>query len=121
MGLFQGLYFFVTGLWPIIDISTFMEVTGPKTDIWLVKMVGALTVAISLLLLIIAKRRHITIESLILILASTVSYLTIDVYYSLHNVISYIYLADAAIQAIIIFMWMQWLIKIRFRLRSIKH
>lgn len=121
MSLVQGLYFFVTGLWPILDITTFMEVTGPKNDIWLVKMVGALTVAISLLLLVIAKRRHITIESLILILGSSVSYLTIDLYYSLNKVISYIYLGDAVIQVIILFTWIQWLIKIRFRLRSIKH
>jgi len=35
----QGLYWLVTGLWGLIDVHSFMKVTGPKTDIWLVKTV----------------------------------------------------------------------------------
>ena len=121
LALVQGIYFFVTGMWSIIDIRSFMEVTGPKTDIWLVKMVGALTIAISLLLLYVAKKRRVTVESIILILGSCVSYLTIDIYYSLERVISYIYLGDAALQLLFIVLWVQWLIKIKFRLRSFKY
>jgi hypothetical protein len=36
----QGVYFFVTDIWPIISIDTFQRVTGPKTELCLVKTVG---------------------------------------------------------------------------------
>jgi hypothetical protein len=121
IAFFQGFYFFVTGIWPILDIKTFMLVTGPKTDIWLVKMVGALTVAISFLLFAVAKKMRVTIESLILILGSSLAYLTIDVVYTLNRTIRYIYLADAALEVIFILIWVNWLFKIRFRLRVYKH
>jgi hypothetical protein len=32
----------MTGLWPLVSIGTFQQVTGPKTDLWLVKTVGVL-------------------------------------------------------------------------------
>src|SRR4051794_14622821 len=28
----QGVYYFVTGVWPLVSIETFLMVTGPKTD-----------------------------------------------------------------------------------------
>lgn len=121
VALIQGIYYFVTGLWPILDIQSFMAVTGPKTDIWLVKMVGALTIAISLLLFAVAKKMRVTLESIILILAAGLSYLCIDIYYSVNKVISFIYLGDAALQLIFIVVWVNWLFTIRFRLRSYKH
>jgi hypothetical protein len=33
LALLQGLYFVITGVWPILSIRTFMMITGPKTDI----------------------------------------------------------------------------------------
>jgi hypothetical protein len=32
VALVQGTYFFVTGIWPILSMNTFLKVTGPKTD-----------------------------------------------------------------------------------------
>ncbi|NJK94616.1 MAG: hypothetical protein HC905_06550 [Bacteroidales bacterium] len=58
LSLVQGSYFFLTGVWPIIDIHSFMRVTGPKEDIWLVKTVGALTIAISLVLFMVSKKEE---------------------------------------------------------------
>ena len=42
VALIQGLYFLVSGVWPIIHIASFLKITGPKTDLWLVKTVGVL-------------------------------------------------------------------------------
>jgi hypothetical protein len=55
----QGLYFLITGVWPIVHIDSFLAVTGPKTDHlntelgdhWLVITVGALIAAIAASLL----------------------------------------------------------------------
>lgn len=47
----QGAYYLLTGLWAVIDIDSFMLVTGPKDDVWLVKMVGLLAASAALTLL----------------------------------------------------------------------
>jgi len=55
----QGCYFLITGVWPFLHLESFLTVTGDKYDIWLVKMVAALTVSISGLMLIAAYRNKI--------------------------------------------------------------
>ena len=37
-----GLYYIATGLWPILHLPSFVAVTGPKQDTWLVQVFGAL-------------------------------------------------------------------------------
>lgn len=46
VALVQGIYFFVTGVWPLISTNTFQMVTDPKTDLWLVKTVGIILATI---------------------------------------------------------------------------
>lgn len=90
----QGIYYCLTGIWPVIHISSFMAVTGPKTDLWLVKMVGLLSLAIGLSLLF-GEKRH---DTRILSIASILAFMAIDIYYSLSQIISNIYLLDAGLQ-----------------------
>ncbi|MGE3500053.1 MAG: hypothetical protein AB7N53_19505, partial [Candidatus Binatia bacterium] len=49
--LVQGIYFFTTGVWPLIHRASFEAVTGPKVDYWLVETVGILVAVIGLTLL----------------------------------------------------------------------
>lgn len=98
--LSQAVYYFVTGLWPIVDIVSFMKVTGPKTDIWLVKMVGLLTVAISVTLFTSYKKNHDTLT--VLSVSAALAYLAIDVYYYVDGTISAVYLGDAVLELAII-------------------
>ena len=100
VSLLQGVYYIATGAWPIFHIKSFMDVSGYKIDIWLVKMVGLLTVAIATTILLnYKKEKRITTQLDIL---SALAYMIIDVYYSLAGVISKIYLVDAAIEVVII-------------------
>ena len=92
----MSTYYLVTGIWPIIDIKSFMAVTGPKTDIWLVKMVGLLTISISIQMFAELKNRS---SSLRLPITAALSYLIIDSYYALNGTISKVYLADGLLQA----------------------
>ena len=98
--LLQSVYYFLTGLWPLVDINSFMEVTGPKTDLWLVKMVGALTVAISIALFN-SYRSH-NQPSTVLAVCSAFAYFVIDVYYYFDGQISFVYMLDAVVEATII-------------------
>jgi hypothetical protein len=42
----QTIYYLLTAIWPLADIESFMLVTGRKTDIWLVKTVSVLLLAV---------------------------------------------------------------------------
>lgn len=102
----QGMYYVATGAWPIVSRSTFEEITGPKTDFWLVHMVGALAIAIGLTLLTGARgrgvERKVKREVIFLAAVSGIAFATIDVVYVLSQTIRPIYLGDAAIEALIL-------------------
>lgn len=95
----QGIYYLATGIWPILHIGSFMLVTGPKTDIWLVKMVALLIISVGITILVMSRART---QFMVLNYTSALSFLIIDTYYSLTDTISDIYLADAAVEALII-------------------
>jgi uncharacterized membrane protein len=106
--LIQGVYYSLTAIWAIVDISSFMAVTGPKTDIWLVKTVGLLILVIGLTLLISKFRNKdlLSPEITFLGIASAASFISIDVYYVAIDRISPVYLADAVAQLLLILLWM---------------
>ncbi|MGK6351470.1 hypothetical protein [Parapedobacter sp. DT-150] len=94
--LFQGVYFLITGIWPLLGMESFMVATGPKQDTWLVEMVGLLAASIGLTFIVSSLRnRHLPI---VLGYATASSFLLMDVVYVAKDVISRIYLLDAAIQ-----------------------
>jgi hypothetical protein len=107
----QGIYYLITGAWPLFDMHSFEVVTGPKTDWWLVRMVGALTVAISIAFLSAAKRNKIVVETVFLIFGSSISYMSIDVIYVLNGTIWPIYLADAFLQLLFLCFWTAMLVR----------
>jgi hypothetical protein len=96
----QGCYYIASGIWPIIHMESFMWVTGEKTDLWLVKMVGLLSCAIGVTLF--AARQSPGRIAVVLAATSTLAFAAIDIYYSAIGVISKIYLGDAVIQLTIL-------------------
>ena len=101
----QGVYYLLTGIWPLVSIRTFMMVTGPKTDLWLVKTVGVLVTTIGVTLLVAAGRDEIGVQTLVLAVGSAAALTAIDVIYVAKRVISPIYLADAAPEIALIAWW----------------
>jgi len=110
----QGLYFLVTGIWPLVSIDTFQAVTGPKTDNlatgllidhWLVKTAGVLITAIGITLLTGAWRRSSSVELAVLAISASVGLAFIDVFYVARQVIAPIYLLDAVIELALIGGW----------------
>ncbi len=94
----QGLYYLVTGIWPLVSIATFEAVTGPKTDDWLVQTVGVLAAAIGCALLLGTRRRSPAAETHALALLAAAAFAGVDIVFSLAATISPIYLADAVLQ-----------------------
>jgi hypothetical protein len=99
----QGLYFLLTGVWPLLSMRTFEAVTGPKVDHWLVKTVGVLVAVIGVSLLTDARRP--SRGSRVLGAGSAAALGGVDVVYSLRGRISKIYLLDAVLEAVLVSLW----------------
>lgn len=94
--LAQGLYFIVTGIWPLLNMASFITATGPKQDTWLVEMVGLLSASIGLTFIVSSLRRRPL--PVLLGYAVAISFLAMDVIYVASGEMSRIYLVDAGIQ-----------------------
>ncbi len=118
----QGVYYFATGVWPLVSIETFQMVTGKKTDHlvsgresdhWLVMTVGVLIVAIGATLLLAAWRRRNPLEVAVLAVLGALGLTGIDVLYVARQVIAPIYLLDAVAEVILIGLWMGVFVDLR--------
>jgi hypothetical protein len=101
----QAGYFFVTGVWPIVHVRSFMAVTGPKHDVWLVKTVGALIAVVGVAIGVSAWRGAVPPEVAVLAVGSAAALGFVDVYYPLRGVIPRVYLLDAVAEALLIAAW----------------
>jgi hypothetical protein len=98
----QGVYYLLTGIWPLVSIRTFELVTGPKTDDWLVQTVGVLAGVIGATLLVGGLRVRPRLETLVLSLGAALGFAGVDVTFVLAGRIPPIYLADAAAELVFI-------------------
>ena len=110
VSLAQGIFYLVTGVWPLVSIRTFEMVTGPKTDRWLVKTAGVLITAVGAALTLAGARRAVTRETRVLAVGSALGLTGIDVVYVRRGRISKVYLLDAIAELILVGGWLlAWL------------
>lgn len=105
LGYGQGLYYLVTGIWPLLSMRTFEAVTGPKADKWLVKTVGVLVGVVGAVLMLSARRRHVAPEPALLAAGSAAGLAAIDTVYAARGRISKVYLLDAVVEIAIVAAW----------------
>lgn len=105
LAFIQGIYYAVTGIWPILSMRTFLAVTGPKTDLWLVKTVGVLVAVIGAVLACAGRQQRVTPEIRLLAVGSAAGLAGIDVFYVLRRRISPVYLLDAALELSLVSAW----------------
>ncbi len=103
---FHGLYYLISGVWPLLNITSFQLVTGGKTDIWLVKTVGLLLMVSGFVLVMAAYRRRIHLEVVILAIGNAFALLLVEVVYWANGTISAIYLLDAVFEGLLIIGWL---------------
>jgi hypothetical protein len=101
----HAAYLTVTGVWPLVDRSSFERVTGPKGDFWLVRTVGGLAAAIGVSLGIAALRGSQRPETVALALGSGMAFGIADVRASRTQ--SRVYLADLVLQAAFATAWLR--------------
>ncbi len=101
----HGIYYLVTGVWPLFSISSFQRVTGQKIDLRLVKTVGALITVIGTVLVLAGVRNRTTPEIMTLAAGSASAFLAVDTVNVARRRISPIYLADAGAELSLILLW----------------
>ena len=105
VALVQGIYFFVTGIWPLLHMKSFLKVTGPKTDLWLVKTVGVILAVIGVVLIVAQVNGEINSSIILLAIGSGLGLAIVEFVYVAKRVISPIYLGDAFAELILIAWW----------------
>ena len=105
VALIQGVYFFVTGIWPLVSMRTFLAVTGPKTDLWLVKTVGLILAVIGAVLIYAQWTAAVNPPVIFLSVGTAASLALVEIVYVLKKVISPIYLGDAFVEIVFIIWW----------------
>lgn len=102
----QGFFYLATGVWPLVHIDSFVAVTGPKTDLWLVYTVGVLVAVVGAVLLLAARSGRTTPEVALLAVGCALGLTGIDVVFVTRGVIDPIYLADAAVEVALVGWWL---------------
>ena len=105
IAIIQSAYYVLTGVWPLVHMRSFLAVTGPKTDLWLVRTVGLLVLVIGSAIGLAAWRGNVTLEILVLATGCALALTAIDVVYVAKRIISKIYLIDAVAEVILILAW----------------
>jgi hypothetical protein len=101
----QGIFYLATGIWPLLHMESFLWVTGPKVDLWLVQTVGILVAVVGAVLLLGAIRHRIGPELMLLAAGCAAGLAGIDIYYALADRISDIYLMDALAEIGLVALW----------------
>ncbi|AZB35831.1 hypothetical protein [Chryseobacterium bernardetii] len=100
----QLFYYLLTAVWPFVHLESFFAVTGPKTDIWLVKTVSLLLFPYTFLILYIMHVRYSPLITVTIILGC-LGLAGIDLYYYLKGVIRWVYLIDFILELIFVMYW----------------
>jgi hypothetical protein len=98
VNIVQGIYFLITGLWPVFNINSFEKISGRKTDKWLVKTFGLLVAAVGVVLITSSDVKLLGITSAVAVGAP-------EIYYSLRGRISNVYTIDGIIEFIFVVWW----------------
>lgn len=101
----QGAFYVATGVWGLVDLDSFQRVTGPKTDLWLVRTVAVLVTVVGGVLLVAASRHRVAFETALLAAGCALGLATVDVVYASSDVIRDVYLLDAAVEVGLAALW----------------
>ena len=104
------VYYFITAVWPLIHIDSFLLVTGYKIDIWLVKTVSLLLLPYCLLLIYLTFSFKKNFIIVITVMLCCLGLLFIDLYYYFKNVIKWVYVVDGFFELLFFTYWAYYIV-----------
>ena len=103
--LIQGIYFLITLGWPVIEIRSFIAVTGLKVDIWLVKTVSVLLLPYAAFCFWAAMKRPLSIIIILCMVLMSWGLAFVELYYYFNGTIKWVYAVDALLQILFSYWW----------------
>lgn len=113
LAIVQGAYLLITGIWPLVSMKSFLYVTGPKTDLWLVTTVGLLLAVTGSTLISSGLNARRQPEFVWLGMVTAVCLAAIEIYFTIEKVISAVYLLDSVLELLFTFLWIAAVIRER--------
>jgi hypothetical protein len=104
--LAQGSFYLASGLWPVVHLASFMAVTGPKTDLWLVQSFGIVVAAVGVVFTWRSIQRRVDDATRQFGLVTSLALAAIDFWFVLTGAISAIYLVDGAAEVALAAAWL---------------
>lgn len=101
----QGGYYLATGVWPLLHMRSFLKVTGPKTDLWLVETVGLLVGCMGAQMLMASRGSRVPAEVRMLATAAALSLAAVETVHVAKRNISPVYLLDAVAEIGLALLW----------------
>jgi hypothetical protein len=101
----QGAYYLVTGAWPLLHMGSFLALTGPKRDLWLVRTAGSMITAIGAGLLVGSRRGRVAPSWALAGAIACAGLAAVDLRPGPPRRISRMYLADAAVELALLTCW----------------
>jgi hypothetical protein len=101
----HGVFNVLNGLWPLVHMSSFETVFGPKTDKWLVRTVGGLLLANGIAQFRAGNGIAEVQQARRIGLGTAATLTTIDLVYVGNGTLSRMYLLDAAAELLWIALW----------------
>ncbi len=97
--LLQGLYYVVTGIWPLVWLESFLWVVGPKPDLFQLRTTTLLITVIGAVLMLGARQRRPSADVVVLGIATAAVLALVELWHI--ETLRLVYLADAAVEFVI--------------------
>jgi hypothetical protein len=109
----QGVYTLLTALWALVDIDSFMVITGPKYDIWLVKTVSVLLLSICVVFFSGIFLKMHPLPLMLTGISTSAGLAAIDFYYTSIERIKWVYALDGITEILFLIAWLFLLANIK--------
>ncbi|RIJ42439.1 hypothetical protein [Pontibacter oryzae] len=101
----HGAYWGIGAMWPLVHMDSFIWVTGPKEELWLVRCLSLLMIVVGLVLFIAGTKKRITPDLKWLGVGGALVMALVDFFYVFSGKIREVYLLDGVAELILIGLW----------------
>jgi hypothetical protein len=103
--LAHGAYLLVGGLWPLLHMTSFEEVTGPKEEDWLVRSVAGMLVVTGVVLLAQVRKQRVEVSAVAVAMGASLTLGAVGIITAAEGVIDPIYIGDGTVHIVFVALW----------------
>lgn len=101
----HGAYLLAGGLWPLVHMPSFEEVTGPKEEDWLVRSVAGILLVIGVVLLGQLRKQRVEVSAVAVAMGASLTLGAVGIITASEGVIDPIYIGDGTVHIVFVALW----------------